>query len=148
MAAARKTLGWTYPPFEVPEAIRAGWDHAPRARQRERAVARARSRATRRRYPELAAEFERRMRGRSAGRTGRDTRDRRCEALLKQSAPQATRQSSQAVLNVLGPALPELLGGSADLTGSNNTLFKGAAHHHRRRMRAATTCTTACASSA
>src|SRR5207248_2560634 len=48
------------------------------------------------------------------------------ETLAKQSAPQATRQSSQAVLNLLGPALPEILGGSADLTGSNNTLFKGA----------------------
>jgi transketolase len=46
--------------------------------------------------------------------------------MLRQNAPQATRQSSQAVLNVIGPATPEMLGGSADLTPSNNTLFKGA----------------------
>ena len=62
----------------------------------------------------------------SCPRTGSSSPTRRCRPPRKQTAPQATRQSSQAVLNVLGPALPELLGGSADLTPSNNTLFKDA----------------------
>jgi transketolase len=124
VAAARKTLGWPYPPFEVPEAMRAEWDHRQAGAQRERAWRDlfARYAAA---HPDLASEFERRTRGDLPQNWG-DTAKQTLEALLKQSAPQATRQSSQAALNVLGPALPELFGGSADLTGSNNTLFKGA----------------------
>src|SRR5205823_3703674 len=76
-------------------------------------------------FPEEAREFERRMRG-DPPRNWRQIAAQTLETLLKQTAPQATRQSSQAVLNILGLALPEILGGSADLTGSNNTLFKGA----------------------
>ena len=114
----------------------------------ERAVAASCSRATPRRIPDLAAEFERRMRGRAAAELAATRANRRCEALPKQTAPQATRQSSQAALNALGPALPELFGGSADLTGSNNTLRKEFAHHHAADDEPATTSTTACASSA
>jgi len=124
VAAARRTLHWPYPPFEVPADIRAAWDHrqegaALEASWRELFARYASS------YPDLAHEFERRMRGELPANWG-DTARQTLETLLKQSAPQATRQSSQAALNVLAPALPELLGGSADLTGSNNTLFKGA----------------------
>src|SRR5439155_1131558 len=75
--------------------------------------------------PAEAREFERRMRG-DLPRNWQQTAAQTLETLLKQAAPQATRQSAQAVLNVLAPALPEVMGGSADLTGSNNTLFKGA----------------------
>ncbi|MBS0364498.1 MAG: transketolase [Proteobacteria bacterium] len=124
VAAARKTLGWPYPPFEIPDPIRSAWDQRTRGAQAE-----AGWRALFTRYaaafPELAREFERR----SSGALPADwpaTAARVQAELAKQSAPQATRQSSQAVLNILGPALPEVLGGSADLTGSNNTLFKGA----------------------
>src|SRR4029077_19504493 len=73
----------------------------------------------------LAQEFERRMRGELPSRWP-ELAAQVLEAALKQTAPQATRASSQAVLNVLAPALPEVLGGSADLTQSNSTLFKGA----------------------
>src|SRR5205823_4726302 len=76
-------------------------------------------------FPEEAREFERRMRG-DLPRNWPQIAAQTLETLLKQTAPQATRQSSQAVLNILALALPEILGGSADLTGSNNTLFKGA----------------------
>ncbi len=124
VAKARKVLGWPYPPFEVPEDIRAQWDHRVAGARLE-----ADWQALFARYaqanPELASEFERRMRGelpKDWAQTARATLD----TLLKQTAPQATRQSSQAALNVLAPKLPELFGGSADLTGSNNTLFKGA----------------------
>jgi transketolase len=124
VAAARKTLGWSYPPFEVPEEIRAQWDHRKAGAQREASWRELFARYAKA-HPDLAAEFERRMRG-ELPQNWDDTVKQVLEALAKQSAPQATRQSSQAALNVLGPALPELFGGSADLTGSNNTLFKGA----------------------
>jgi transketolase len=124
VAAARKTLGWPYPPFVVPEEIRAAWDARGKGSELEAKWRElfARYAAA---YPELAREFERRMRGELPG-NWRDTAAAVREALLKQSAPQATRASSQAVLNIMAPALPEIFGGSADLTGSNNTLFKGA----------------------
>jgi transketolase len=124
VAAARKALGWPYAAFEVPEAIRAAWDHRKAGAQLEgewRALFGRYAQA----HPDLAQEFERRTRG-ELPQNWSDIAHQTLEALLKQSTPQATRQSSQAALNVLAPALPELLGGSADLTGSNNTLFKGA----------------------
>ena len=124
VAAARQTLGWPYPPFVVPDELRAAWDHrtqgaALEAQWRELVARYARV------HPDLAGEFERRTRGELPEHWAQ-TAAQTLEALLKQSAPQATRQSSQAVLNLIAPALPEVLAGSADLTGSNNTLFKGA----------------------
>jgi transketolase len=124
VAAARKALGWPYEPFVVPDELRAAWDH-----RRQGAAAEASWRELFQRYrtahPELAREFDRRTRG-ELGQGWRNTAAQCLDTLLSQGAPQATRQSSQAVLNVLGPATAELLGGSADLTPSNNTLFKGA----------------------
>jgi transketolase len=124
VAAARATLGWSYPPFVVPEEIRAAWDQRAPGAAREEAW-----RALFARYaaahPELAREFERRTRGELPG-DWQELARRAVQAAVPQSAPQATRASSQAVLNILAPALPEMVGGSADLTGSNNTLFKGA----------------------
>ena len=124
VAAARKALGWPYPAFEVPEAIRAAWDHRKAGAQLEsewRALFGRYAQA----HPDLAQEFQRRTRG-ELPQNWSDIAQQTLAALLKQSTPQATRQSSQAVLNVLAPGLPELLGGSADLTGSNSTLFKSA----------------------
>jgi len=122
--AARKTLGWAYAPFEVPGEIRAAWDHRKAGAQREQAWAELFARYAKA-HPDLAEEFQRRTRGDLPQNWG-DTAGQVLETLRKQSAPQATRQSSQAALNVLAPELPELLGGSADLTGSNSTLFMGA----------------------
>ena len=122
--AARKTLGWPYAPFEIPGEIRAAWDHRKAGAQREQAWAELFARYAKA-HPDLAEEFERRTRGDLPQNWG-DTARLVLETLRKQSAPQATRQSSQAALNVLAPELPELLGGSADLTGSNSTLFMGA----------------------
>ena len=70
------------------------------------------------------------------------------QTAAKQTAPQATRQSSQAMLNAIAPCLPEFVGGSADLTGSNNTLTEGSRKPSRTTMPRATTSITACASSA
>ncbi|HEV3286917.1 MAG TPA: transketolase [Steroidobacteraceae bacterium] len=122
--AARKTLGWPYAPFEVPAEIRAAWDHRKAGALREQAWAELFARYAKA-HPDLAEEFERRTRG-DLPQNWDDTVRQVLETLRKQSAPQATRQSSQATLNVLAPELPELLGGSADLTGSNSTLFMGA----------------------
>ncbi len=123
VAATRKALGWTYPPFEIPAALRAQWD-----RRAQGAAAEARWRDLFARYkseyPDLAAEFDRRMRG-DLPSGWADVARQALDAALAQREPQATRQSSQAALNAIGPALPELIGGSADLTGSNNTQFKG-----------------------
>jgi transketolase len=123
VAATRKAIGWNYEPFVVPEELRAAWDHTTRGAAAESAwrdlFARYRSE-----YPQLAGEFERRMRGDLPAGWPAAAAEA-VAAAAKQTAAQATRQSSQSVLNVIGPAVPEFLGGSADLTGSNNTQFKG-----------------------
>ncbi|HYL70929.1 MAG TPA: transketolase [Candidatus Dormibacteraeota bacterium] len=124
VAAARRALGWEYPPFVVPDEIRAAWDHRAKGEAAESSWRQLFARyATN--FPEPAREFERRMRG-DLPANWEQLADQVLQAALKQTAAQATRASSQAALNVLGPALPELLGGSADLTTSNSTLFKGA----------------------
>ncbi|HET7756441.1 MAG TPA: transketolase [Steroidobacteraceae bacterium] len=124
VAAARAALGWPYPPFVVPEEIRAAWDQRARGAALEAAWGEllARYRAA---FPAEAREFERRMLG-ALPAAWPDTAAQIHAALARQSAPQATRASSQAALNLLAPALPEILGGSADLTQSNSTFFKGA----------------------
>ncbi len=124
VAAARKKLNWTLPPFEVPAELRAAWNHEKAGRAAE-----ARWQELFARYsnahPALALEFERRMRSELPA-SWPDTARAALAAGQAVTATQATRQSSQAMLNLIGPALPELFGGSADLTPSNNTLFKGA----------------------
>jgi len=122
VAAARQTLGWTSPPFVVPDDIRAGWDATVRGAAAEQNWQQRMS-AYRQAHPELAAEFERRLRGElPAG--WRDKLKDFVTATIEKPAALATRASSQQVLNVLGAAIPEMLGGSADLTGSNNTNHK------------------------
>ncbi len=123
VALARKALGWPHEPFVVPDEIRAGWD-ARAAGKRAEGRWRRRFKAYEAAHPALAAELRRRMDA---------TLPEAFESWVAEGAaaaqaaaqPVATRQSSQAVLNALGPKLPELLGGSADLTGSNNTRIKG-----------------------
>jgi transketolase len=122
VAAARKTLGWPYEPFEIPPELRAAWD-AREAGARREAEWRRTFATYAGQHPELALEFERRMRGElPAGFAARARELLATAAKATQAA--ATRVSSQAALNELGPILPELMGGSADLTGSNNTLRK------------------------
>jgi transketolase len=124
VAGARKKLNWTLQPFEVPAELRTAWSHEKAGRAAE-----ARWQELFARYsnahPALALEFERRMRSELPA-SWPDTARAALAAGQAVTASQATRQSSQAMLNLLGPALPELFGGSADLTPSNNTLFKGA----------------------
>lgn len=120
---ARENLGWTYPPFEIPEEVYAGWD----ARQKGSSAEHAwhdRFAAYRAAFPKEAAEFERRM----AGKLPSNWQQFADEFVGKVNAKAesiASRNASQNTLNGLGPALPELLGGSADLAGSNLTLWSG-----------------------
>ena len=123
VALARKTLNWPHEAFLIPEEIRAGWDARAAGRRAENRW-KKRWKAYKAAHPELALEFERR----SVARLPAGFEDQVAQgAAAAQSAGQAlaTRQSSQAVINALGGLLPELLGGSADLTGSNNTKIKG-----------------------
>jgi transketolase len=122
VAATRAHLGWTSPAFEVPADIRAAWDHREQGARAE-AQWRAAFTAYQAAYPELAAEYERRMNGELPG--GLEAMAQAFMDKIQAEAPAlATRQSSQAALNALGPSLPELIGGSADLTPSNGTLRK------------------------
>src|SRR5262249_12231605 len=122
VAKARKVLNWPHPPFVVPDEIRAAWDHRQQGAALE-ADCRALFARYAKTFPDLAREFERRTRGELPA-SWPDTAAQLRRELLKQSAPQATRASSQAALNIIGPALPEIFAGSADLTPSNNTMFK------------------------
>ena len=123
IAATRKNLGWNHAPFEIPDNIAQGWD----ARERGAAVEaewQARFAAYAAAYPAEAAEFERRM----AGELPADWEAQASAfvaAVIEKGETIASRKASQNALNGFGPLLPELLGGSADLAGSNLTLWKG-----------------------
>jgi len=122
VAATREALGWKYPPFEIPQLVYEGWD----AKKRGAAAARRWKKlfaSYEGQHPREAAEFRRR----TAGELPADFRAR-AAALVNEAAAKAetvaTRKASQNALEVLVPALPELIGGSADLTGSNLTMVK------------------------
>jgi len=121
--ATRERIGWAAPAFEVPDDVRARWDACERGAALE-AAWRQRFEAYRSAYPDLAAEFERRI----AGHLPEGFADIAAVALAKAAAaPEAvaSRKASQQALAALAPKVPELLGGSADLTGSNLTDFPG-----------------------
>jgi transketolase len=123
VTAARETLAWHWPPFEVPADICAAWDAtaagaASEAEWQELMAEYAGA------YPQLASELERRL----AGELPADWpafADRALAAVHAETVKEATRKSSLRALNAFAPALPELFGGSADLTGSNLTLHAG-----------------------
>ena len=122
VAAARKQLGWTSEPFVIPDDIRQAWDAKSRGATAE-AQWQTRFKAYAAAFPALADEYARRVRGDLPPTWPELARNHIAQAAAG-TAPLATRQSSQASLNAFGPGLPELFGGSADLTPSNNTLRK------------------------
>ncbi len=122
IAGARKNLGWDSPPFEIPEHIFNAWREAGKAGENTRKNWQARLDAV---DAEKRRAFDRALKGDVAPAT--DAAIAAFIAKAKQEAPKiATRQASGKVLEALVPELPELIGGSADLTGSNLTLIKGA----------------------
>jgi transketolase len=122
IAATRAALGWTAAPFEIPAAIGTAWDQRPRGAVAQKAW-NERYTAYEKAHPEAARELSRRLRGELPADFDAIAH-RALEAAMAVAAPQATRQSSQVALNAIGPSLGELVGGSADLTGSNNTFRK------------------------
>ena len=119
----RKQLDWPHPPFLVPDEIYAAWDARPKGANLEADWWR-RFGAYRAEFPKLAEEFERRV-----GRRLPDDWTRCADAFIDKTAKEqqsvATRRASYFALNAFGPLLPELIGGSADLTGSNLTMWQG-----------------------
>ena len=123
IVATREKLGWSHGAFEIPDDIYAGWDGKEKGSKAESAWNDAFA-AYEAAYPELAAEFKRRVNGELPA----DFSDK-ADAIIAelQANPQniASRKASQNALNAFGPLLPELLGGSADLAGSNLTIWEG-----------------------
>ena len=123
IVATREKLGWSHGTFEIPDDIYAGWDGKAKGAKAESAWNEAFA-AYEAAYPELAAEFKRRVNGELPA----DFSDK-ADAIIAdlQANPQniASRKASQNALNAFGPLLPELLGGSADLAGSNLTIWDG-----------------------
>ncbi|WP_374328789.1 transketolase [Azonexus sp.] len=128
IAATRATLGWPHAPFEIPENLRSAWEARASGAAAE-AAWQQRFAAYRAAYPELAAEFERTQ----AGGLPEAWPEFRAELLAQAAAKTggiASRKSSQNCLDFLIDRVPELLGGSADLTGSNLTAGKGSVAWH------------------
>jgi transketolase len=124
IALTREKLGWSHGPFEIPADIYAGWDAKTKGTELESNWA-SRFSAYASAHPELAAEFERRV---IKGELPADFNEKadayiaQCQAGMEKVA---SRKASQNSLNAYGPLLPELLGGSADLAGSNLTIWSG-----------------------
>ena len=124
VAAARQALGWAHDPFAVPAEVYEDWSCVRKGKgvQADWQAGFDRYRAE---HPNLAEELERRMAGRLPEGWAFGLH-RLAGSAQDQMQALATRKSSQLCLDALGPALPELFGGSADLTGSNNTRWRGA----------------------
>ena len=123
VAATREAIGWSHAPFEIPAEVYAGWDARETGAAREQAWDAAMS-AYADAHPELAVELKRRLAGELPTNFAEeaDAYIARCQA---EGESIASRKASQNTLNTFGPHLPELLGGSADLAGSNLTLWSG-----------------------
>lgn len=124
IAGARKLLGWPHAPFEIPPEIKVAWDARKKGKKAEtRWEERFAQYAVQ--YPDLAVEFKNRIAGRLP-ENWRELIDGHTAALQKAGIAQASRISSKETLDLLAPAIPALIGGSADLTGSVGTLWDGA----------------------
>jgi transketolase len=119
IAAAREAMGWTAPPFEIPKDVEKAWR---KAGQRGRGARRRWQ--SRLRHDEHGATFQRAIRG-DLPEGAFEALDAHIDAAVAAKTAAATRIHSGAALEALIPAIPEMIGGSADLTGSNNTIVKG-----------------------
>ena len=123
IALTRETLGWSHGPFEIPDDLREAWDATAQGVSRENEW-RERFEAYRAEHPDLAHEFERRM----AGDFPKDWTEKSqafIDSVNADAPTVASRKASQLTLDGFAPLLPELIGGSADLAGSNLTLWSG-----------------------
>lgn len=123
IAATKAAIGWPWGPFEVPEDVYAAWDHRAEGAKIEAEWTKL-FEAYEAAHPELARELKRRLTGELPENWDAVVMDAVCAA-EEAAETVATRKASQKALNALAPVLPELLGGSADLTGSNLTNWSG-----------------------
>ncbi|WP_016606202.1 transketolase, partial [Yersinia pestis] len=123
VAATREALGWKYPAFEIPQDIYAAWD-AKEAGKAKEAAWNEKFAAYAKAYPELAAEFKRRVSGELPANWAVESK-KFIEQLQANPANIASRKASQNALEAFGKVLPEFLGGSADLAPSNLTIWSG-----------------------
>lgn len=123
VAATRTQIGWEYEPFVIPDELRDAWDARARGAALE-ADWQQRFDAYAEQWPDLAQEFQRRVRGGLPGNWS-DLADAAIREIAAEASDMATRKASLRALEAFAPHLPELIGGSADLTGSNNTLHSG-----------------------
>ncbi len=124
IAAARAYIGWNHPPFEIPADIYSAWDGRQRGAVFE-SNWKSRFDAYRNAFPEKAAEFQRRVIDGQLPANWSETVAGYVAACKDKAENIATRKASQNAIAAYAPALPELMGGSADLAGSNLTLWKG-----------------------
>ncbi len=121
--AARRHMGWNYPPFEIPQDIYDGWDARTKGAGLER-LWNNKFAEYERAYPAEAAEFKRRMAGELPANWAEHVKAA-IAAVNAKGESVATRKASQIAINALASVLPEFVGGSADLTGSNLTNWTG-----------------------
>jgi transketolase len=124
IAAVRATIGWPYAPFEIPDEVYAAWNGKPRGEVFE-STWNTRFAAYAAEFPELAAEFSRRTAGELPANWS-EASAQALAAVVAKAENIATRKASQNAIAALAPQLPEFIGGSADLAGSNLTLWKQA----------------------
>ena len=122
--ATRENLGWNHEPFVVPKEIYAGWDARPKGAAAEKAWT-EKFAAYKQAFPDLAAEFERRVIKGELPKDWNTKAEEFIQGVAAKAETIASRKASQNAINGFAPVLPELLGGSADLAGSNLTLWKG-----------------------
>jgi transketolase len=123
IALARKQIGWQHDPFVIPEEYYAAWNARKRGKRIEKQW-KKKFLAYKQQYPELAAEFERRMTMQLPA-TWETTASTFIKQCVEKAENIATRKASQNAIETFAPVLPELIGGSADLTGSNLTSWSG-----------------------
>ena len=123
VALVRKNLKWTHDPFEMPDEYYAGWDARKKGDEYELKW-QTMFDTYRKKFPAQANEFERRMEGHLPSDWDQ-TVSQFIETCIEKAESIASRKASQNSLNAYGPILPELIGGSADLAGSNLTIWSG-----------------------
>jgi transketolase len=119
IAATRVALNWPYAPFEIPKDIYEAWDFKKRGQAAEHEWNKE-FQTYKSKYPELASELQRRMQG-DLSKDFSKTLDAYLKTCETKAETIATRKASQNAIEALAPVLPEFMGGSADLTGSNLT---------------------------
>ena len=123
IAASRASIGWNYPPFEIPKEVYDAWDGRAKGKKIEAEWDQKFNEYTKK-YPSESAEFKRRIAG-DLPANWREHAEKAITQVNEKAETIASRKASQNAIEDLAPALPELVGGSADLAGSNLTLWSG-----------------------